>query len=365
MTCMSLDAASFKLLLGPLGALMKRRASEYDKPMSLQRTKSAESGFINVELEDLKPLGTLGEGSFGLVQLVKDEASGKTYALKSVNKGQIVKNGQQTHIMSEKNVMLKLHSQFTIRLHATFNTKNTLYFLLEASLGGDLFYQLRNRVFFDEPTAKFYAGCVVLAFEYMHSKQIIYRYLKPENLLLDERGYLKVADFGFAKFISGRTWTLCGTPDYLAPEVVLGKGHGKGVYWWTLGILVYEMLASYPPFYDFDPMETYARIARGKVQYPADFSKSSIDLIAKLLQRKPAKRLGVTKGGVKAIKSHEWFKDFDWGALQNGTMEPPIKPKVSGAEDMSNFEEPSDDEHEDPEKNVPYHDDGSGWDVDF
>eukprot|EP00479_Gromia_sphaerica_P010907 TRINITY_DN5182_c0_g1_i1.p1 TRINITY_DN5182_c0_g1~~TRINITY_DN5182_c0_g1_i1.p1 ORF type:complete len:178 (+),score=18.89 TRINITY_DN5182_c0_g1_i1:310-843(+) len=133
-------------------------------------------------------------------------------------------------------------------------------FLLEVSLGGELFSLLRNKTVFSENTSRFYAACVVEAFECMHSKNIVYRDLKPENLLLDENGYLKVQILGFAKVVKDRTWTLCGTPDYLAPEVVSGQGHAKGVDWWTLGVLVFEMLASYPPFYDNDPMQTYAKI---------------------------------------------------------------------------------------------------------
>jgi serine/threonine protein kinase len=211
---------------------------------------------------------------------------------------------------------------------------------LEPSLGGELFSVLRAKTFFDEHTARFFAAGVVLAFEYMHSKGIIYRDLKPENLLLDARGYLKITDFGFAKKVGDqRTWTLCGTPDYLAPEVVSGQGHGRGVDWWTLGILIYEMLASYPPFYDGiirsslpflcfyhmnssssgwslilieDPMKTYAKIMHGQIAFPMHFSKQAVDLIRRLLHAKPTKRLGVLKGGARLVKDHLWFKGFDW-----------------------------------------------------
>ena len=147
---------------------------------------------------------------------------------------------------------------------------------------------------------------MILAFEYMHNKSIIYRDLKPENLLLDSTGYLKITDFGFAKVVKDRTWTLCGTPDYLAPEVVSGQGHNKGVDWWTLGILIYEMLASYPPFYDDDPMKTYAKIMHGQLSFPMHFSKPAVDLIRRLLHHKATKRIGVLKGGAKLIIDHAW-----------------------------------------------------------
>jgi protein kinase A len=218
--------------------------------------------------KDLKVIGTLGKGSFGHVQLVKHKKSGMTYALKSVSKAQIVETCQQSHIISEKQTMAKLNSPFLIRLYATYKDKNQLYFLLEPSLGGELFTVLRKRKLFSDSVAAFYAASVVLGFEYMHSLDIVYRDLKPENLLLDKNGHLKITDFGFAKVLKGRTWTLCGTPDYLAPEIVQMRGHGKGVDWWTLGILIFEMLASYPPFFDEDPMKTYSKILHNTPKFP-------------------------------------------------------------------------------------------------
>jgi len=211
-------------------------------------------------------------------------------------------------------------------------------------LGGELFSVLRAKTFFDEDTARFFAASVVLAFEYMHSKDIIYRDLKPENLLLDELGYLKITDFGFAKKVKDRTWTLCGTPDYLAPEVVSGQGHGKGVDWWTLGILIYEMLASYPPFYDEDPMKTYAKIMHGHVSFPMHFSKPAIDLIKYLLHPKPTKRLGVIKGGAGLIKTHAWFKGFDWDQFLKKKLVAPIRNPIKDPEDLTNFEKYPDEE---------------------
>jgi len=261
-----------------------------------------------------------------------------------VSKAQIVQLGQQEHIMSEKRVMAVLDHPFLVRLNATFKDKNFLYFLLEPSLGGELFSVLRAKTFFDEETARFFAASVVLAFEYMHSKDIIYRDLKPENLLLDDLGYLKITDFGFAKKVKDRTWTLCGTPDYLAPEVVSGQGHGKGVDWWTLGILIYEMLASYPPFYDEDPMKTYAKIMHGHVSFPMHFSKAAIDLIKSLLHPKPTKRLGVIKGGAALIKAHPWFKGFDWEAFIKKKLPAPIRNPIKDPEDLSNFEKYQDEE---------------------
>jgi len=254
--------------------------------------------------------------------------------------------------------MIALKHPFCIKLFNTYKDKDRLYFLLEPVLGGELFTVLRSRETFSENTARFFAASVVMAFEYMHSKDIIYRDLKPENLLLDGQGYLKVTDFGFAKVIQGgRTFTLCGTPDYLAPEIVAGKGHGKGVDWWTVGVLIYEMLAGYPPFYDEDPMKTYEKIMKGHVTYPSNFSKDAKAIISKLLEHQPTKRLGVVNGGAKLIKKEAWFNGFDWDKLYNRKLKPEIIPTIKGGvENFEACEAPHIDQ---------YLDDGTNWDAEF
>jgi len=251
----------------------------------------------------------------------------------------VVELDLQKHIISEKQVMDMMHNKFLVNLHITYKDDLRVYFLLDVCLGGELFTILRHRRYFNEPTARFYAACVVEGFDYMHSLDVIYRDLKPENLVLDSNGYLKITDFGFAKVCPDKTFTLCGTPDYLCPEIVTGQGHGKGVDWWTLGILIYEMLASFPPFVADDPIDTYRKIIRGRIRFPRYFSQEVRDLIRGLLHNRPTRRLGVLKGGADNIRNHPWYKRFRWDWLQKGTMPAPIVNKVKDMTDLSNFAE--------------------------
>lgn len=175
---------------------------------------------------------------------------------------------------------------------------------------------------------RFYAAQIICIFEYLHSKNIIYRDLKPENILIDRLGYLKLTDFGFAKVVEGRTYTLCGTPEYLSPEIILNKGHGKPVDWWTLGVLLYEMIAGIDPFSDDDPMMVYQKILKGKVKFPSGFDSNAKSLIKHLLESDLTKRYGNLKGGVDDIKNHRLFKSFNWTGIFDKKISAPYLPKV-------------------------------------
>lgn len=179
---------------------------------------------------------------------------------------------------------------------------------------------------------------MVLAFEYLHARDIIYRDLKPENLLITSDGFLKVTDFGFAKYVSDVTWTLCGTPDYLAPEIIKSKGYGKAVDWYALGILIFEMLAGYPPFYDDDHIRLYEKILAGKVKYPSTFDPAAKDLVKRLISIDLTKRYGNLKNGSQDIKKHKWFADVDWKKLEDKEVIPPYQPPLKHAGDSSNFD---------------------------
>lgn len=319
--------------------------------------------FAHVKIEDLTVIATLGVGGFGrveLVQLAKDNK--RTFALKQLKKKHIVETRQQDHIMSEKRIMYESHCQFIVRLFKTFKDKKYLYMLLEVCLGGELWTILRDRGSFDDNTTRFNVACVIEAFSYLHSKGIVYRDLKPENLLLDEKGYCKLVDFGFAKKIGfGRkTWTFCGTPEYVAPEIILNKGHDFAADYWSLGILMFELLTGSPPFSGSDPMKTYNIILKGidMIEFPRKITRNAHNLIKKLCKDNPSERLGYQKNGLKDIQKHKWFDGFNWDGLRNRKLQPPIIPKIKSNTDASNFDDyPKDDE-------IPP-DDHTGWDKDF
>lgn len=316
-------------------------------------------------VEDLSVVGTLGKGTFGYVQLVENNKTGETFALKSVSKSHVVKQRQQQHILTEKSVMMELSHPRIVTLHATTKDENFLYFLMEPALGGELFSILRRQKRFSEYVARFYAASVVVAFEYMHSKHVIYRDLKPENLLLDDKGYVKVTDFGFAARVKegGHRYTFCGTPDYIAPEILSSAGHGKGVDWWTLGVFIYELMAGRGPFRAAKVSVTYERIQKGVLSFPSHFSNEAMMLIRGLLQVRPTDRLGVVQGGVQRIKQHAWFRGFDWSAFANETMPAPHCRKIENSHDLSNFDNYPPEDHEYEEYEPPSLE--PEWDRDF
>ncbi|XP_072335039.1 cGMP-dependent protein kinase 1 isoform X5 [Scyliorhinus torazame] len=348
-------------------------AAEAVTCLVIDREYEAESAFFsNLKLCDFNIIDTLGVGGFGRVELVqlKSEES-KTFAMKILKKRHIVDTRQQEHIRSEKQIMQEAHSDFIVRLYRTFKDSKYLYMLMEACLGGELWTILRDRYkednikrgSFDDATTRFYTACVVEAFAYLHSKGIIYRDLKPENLILDHRGYAKLVDFGFAKKIGfgKKTWTFCGTPEYVAPEIILNKGHDISADYWSLGILMYELLTGSPPFSGPDPMKTYNIILRGidMIEFPKKITKNAANLIKKLCRDNPSERLGNLKNGVKDIQKHKWFEGFNWEGLRKGTSTPPIVSSVTSPTDTSNFDSFPEDNDDPPP------DDNSGWDADF
>mmetsp|Transcript_10877 Transcript_10877/g.40562 ORF Transcript_10877/g.40562 Transcript_10877/m.40562 type:complete len:336 (-) Transcript_10877:193-1200(-) len=290
------------------------------------------------KISDFTLLETLGTGTFGRVKLCKHRKSGRYFAMKILRKADIIRLKQVEHLMSEKAVLSSLDHPFIVKLYKTFQDEHTLYMIMEYVVGGELFFHLRKVGKFPNDVAKFYAAEIILAMEYLHKQNIVYRDLKPENILLGEKGHVKITDFGFAKKVVDRTWTLCGTPEYLAPEIIQSKGHGKAVDWWALGILIYEMLVGYPPFFDDSPFKIYEKILTGRIEFPRFMDSAAKDIIRKLLTTDKMKRIGNLKNGPDDIKNHPWFRGVNWEHLYGQLIPSPIQVKVTFAGDSRYYE---------------------------
>jgi Protein kinase domain len=264
----------------------------------------------------------LGTGTFGRVLLVRHrEASPalgsiKVFAMKVLRKSEVIRLRQVEHVNSERYILSHIRHPFIVDLYATFQDNLNIYMLLSYIPGGELFTHLRRAGRFSPDVTRFYLATIILALKYLHSYNVIYRDLKPENLLLDSRGYLRLTDFGFAKRVDDRTWTVCGTPEYLAPEIIQSDGHGKAADWWACGILCYEMLVGYPPFFDDHPYGIYEKILHGKIHWPKDTDPLSRELIRAFLHPDRSKRLGNLIGGPDDVLNHPWFRGVDWEALE-------------------------------------------------
>ncbi|KAJ6011832.1 hypothetical protein N7499_013197 [Penicillium canescens] len=298
--------------------------------------------------EDFQLQRTLGTGSFGRVHLVQSNHNHRFYAMKVLKKAQVVKMKQIEHTNDERRMLNRVRHPFLVTLWGTWQDSRNLYMVMDFVEGGELFSLLRKSQRFPNPVAKFYAAEVTLALEYLHAHQIIYRDLKPENLLLDRHGHLKITDFGFAKDVPDITWTLCGTPDYLAPEVVSSKGYNKSVDWWSLGILIFEMLCGFTPFWDSgSPVKIYENILRGKVKYPPYLHNDAVDLLSQLITSDLTKRLGNLHGGPDDVKNHAWFAEVTWDRLARKDIDAPYIPPIRGGQgDASQYDKyPEETEH--------------------
>lgn len=319
---------------------------------------------VKYELRALKQIGLIGCGGFGTVTLQRCTLTDKIFALKTLSKGFMVQRGQQQSVLNEKNVLRMTQSPFIIRLAATFNEPQRLHFLLEPALGGDLFTVYQKNEFHGSVVhAQFYVACVVRAFQHLHQRHIIYRDMKPENLLLDSKGYCKVADFGLAKFVIGYAYTTCGTPEYFAPEMVLHMGHSTGVDWWSLGILAYELVVGDSPFAASEPMQVFRLIKQGiqAVVFPKSPPGAWAEFVQALCQEEPSERLPMRRGGVHNVEAHDFYSGFDWAALDSRTMIAPFVPVLKRQDSLANFD--VGDVRRPP--TIRYEDTGTGWDDDF
>lgn len=273
----------------------------------------------------------IGTGTFGRVLLVRHRGSSTQnhFAMKVMPKKEIVRLRQVEHVNAERYILSRVHHPFVVDLFATFQDSLNVYMLMSYVPGGELFTHLRRAQRFTPDVTRFYLATIILALRYLHSFNIVYRDLKPENLLLDSRGYLRLTDFGFAKIVDDRTWTLCGTPEYLAPEIIQSDGHGKAADWWACGILCYEMLVGYPPFFDESPYGIYEKILSGQIHWPRSIDPLSKSLVKAFLNPDRTQRLGNMIGGPQDILDHPWFRGVDWGALERREINVRVTLRVS------------------------------------
>uniref|UniRef100_A0A8C1L6E6 Protein kinase C n=1 Tax=Cyprinus carpio TaxID=7962 RepID=A0A8C1L6E6_CYPCA len=280
----------------------------------------------------------LGKGSFGKVILAELKGRGEYFAVKALKKDVVLMDDDVECTMVEKRVLaLAWENPFLTHLYCTFQSKEHLFFVMEYLNGGDLMFHIQDKGRFDLYRATFYAAEIICGLQYLHSKGIIYRDLKLDNVMLNKDGHIKIADFGMCKenmLGENRATTFCGTPDYIAPEILLGQKYSFSVDWWSFGVLLYEMLIGQSPFQGDDEDELFESIRMDVPHYPRWITKEAKDLLEKLFERDPTRRLGV----VGNIRGHAFFKTINWPALEKREVSPPFKPKVKSPSDCSNFD---------------------------
>ncbi|KAL1730248.1 putative cyclic AMP-dependent protein kinase catalytic subunit [Schizophyllum commune] len=308
-------------------------------PLRLLEDEKVHLQKYGIKLTDFEVRGTLGTGTFARVLIVRHRGreSNNYFAMKVLRKSEIVRLRQVEHVNAERYILSRIQHPFIVDLFATFQDSLNVYMLMSYVPGGELFTHLRRAQRFTPDVTRFYLATIILALRYLHSFNIIYRDLKPENLLLDSRGYLRLTDFGFAKIVDDRTWTLCGTPEYLAPEIIQSDGHGKAADWWAVGVLCYEMLVGYPPFFDESPYGIYEKILDGHIHWPRSMDPLSRSLIRAFLNPDRTKRLGNMIGGPQDVLEHPWFRGVDWDALERREIMAPIIPHTSSGDDTRHF----------------------------
>lgn len=286
-------------------------------------------------LNSFTPLKVIGKGGFSYVTAVRKKDTGVLYAIKTMEKEFVLNEDKIPQIMIEKDILTKMSHPFIVSAYWGFQSKKQLHIVLELCPGGELFYHLHNLGRFTEDQAKFYFSEVVLGLEYLHSLNIIYRDLKPENILLDIDGHIRITDFGLSKQDIGmydKSYSICGSPEYMAPEMLRSGEHGPSVDFYTLGALVYEMLTGLPPFYDKNRSKMRWKILNEDLEIPNFISASGKELLTGLLQRNPEARLGYN--GLHEIKQHSFCKGINWESVYNKRVKPPLRPHLRN----SNFD---------------------------
>jgi CRP-like cAMP-binding protein len=308
--------------------LRKRMGRQINKMRSCQMGTLDEAG-VEYDITTMKRICVLGEGTFGSVVLMEDTESDRKYALKALSKEHITEEKMGPMVVNERNIQLMLDSEFVVKLSQTYQDERYLYFLLEPVLGGELFDVYNDNDLWGKiPAARFYFGCVTLGLQHMHTKRVVYRDLKLENCILDSMGYLKLTDMGIAKVVMGKTYTVCGTADYFAPETLRQCGHDRAVDWWAAGVLMFIMMTGRSPFDAPQVTQIYKNIMKGfsKVSFPATVPSDCSDVIKSLCRKKPEERVPMQKGGVATLQEMGFFNSFDWDMLARKAAESPLVP---------------------------------------
>jgi len=293
-------------------------------------------------MDDFNLIKVIGKGSYGKVLLVRKLDTQEVLAMKILRKDFIASRNQIQHTRTERSVLERVNHPFIVQLRYAFQNKQKLYFCLEYCPGGELFFHLSRASRFDEARACFYTACVVLAMQHLHEQNIIYRDLKPENVLIDREGYAKITDFGLSKeniMDNTSTHSFCGTPEYLAPEILARRGHGKAVDWWSLGALIYEMLTGLPPFYTRDRERLFQNIMYGELSYPSYISATCRSLLQSVFIKEPSQRLGAGPRDALEVMEHPWFASINWKKLELKELRPPFMPTLDGPTDTRYIDE--------------------------
>ena len=311
-----------------------------------EKIPEPENNHSKISENDFTKIKLIGKGSYGNVFLVRYNKNNMIYAMKVYKKSDLREKNQENNTKSERNLLTQINFPFIVEVKFAFQTDSKLFLVQEFIQGGDLFFHIHSGQKFSTQKTKFYLVEIILAIDFLHKNNMIYRDLKPENILIDSKGHIKLTDFGLSKIVTNieeKSFTICGTLQYIAPEIISGEGYNESVDWWSLGIIMYEMLAGKLPFkFNFDSQEEQEQndlnIYDKKIKYPSWIEENAKDLINKLLNKDPEKRIGSGKEGAENIKKHPFFSDIDWNKALNKELRPPFIPKIENETDIKYFE---------------------------